>query len=270
MPKSIYTDLSFQGGAKATGLPTPTLSSDAATKAYVDSLVEGLSWKDSCRVATTAGITLSNPGTSTFDGVTLTSGDRVLVKDQSTPAENGIYVFNGSSTPMTRALDASTFNELEAAVVLVDEGSTNAGTNWRQTQVNGVIGTNNVAWTAFIATTPDATTTTAGKLELGTQAEVDAGTATGGSGASLAVTPATLASWSGRPKRYAAAVGDGSNTSYTITHNLGTRDVVVTLYTNSGDYDEVLSDLRHTDTNTVTLVFSSAPASNAYRVVILG
>lgn len=270
MPKSIYTDYSFQGGATVTGLPTPANSSDAATKSYVDALVEGVAWKDSVRAATTAAVTIANPGTSTIDGVTLTSGDRVLVKDQNTAAENGIYVFNGSSTAMTRALDASTFAELEAAVVVVEEGSTHAATSWRQTQVNGTLGSSSVSWTSFLPTTPDASTTTAGKVELGTQAEVDAGTATGGSGAALVVTPATLASWASRPLRYAAAVGDGSNTSYTITHNLGTRDVVVSLYTNSGNYDEVIADVRHSTTNTVTLVFSSAPASNAYRVVILG
>ena len=61
-----------------------------------------------------------------------------------------------------------------------------------------------------------------------------------------------------------------SNTSYTITHNLGTRDVTVAVYRNSGSYDEVVCDVNHTSTTALTLVFTSAPTSNQYRVVVLG
>jgi hypothetical protein len=67
---------------------------------------------------------------------------------------------------------------------------------------------------------------------------------------------------------YAANVGDGTATSITVTHSLGTRDVAVTLYTNSSPYDEVLVDSERTTTDTVTLKFSEAPTSNQYRVVI--
>jgi hypothetical protein len=67
---------------------------------------------------------------------------------------------------------------------------------------------------------------------------------------------------------YATNVGDGSNTTITVTHNLGTRDVHVTVYTNSGNYEENVVENRRTGVNTVDLVFSSAPALNAYRVVV--
>ena len=70
--------------------------------------------------------------------------------------------------------------------------------------------------------------------------------------------------------KYAANVGDGSATSYTITHNLGTRDVQVTVYDNSAPYAEVICDVNHATTNTVTLLFSVAPTSNQYRVVVQG
>jgi hypothetical protein len=70
--------------------------------------------------------------------------------------------------------------------------------------------------------------------------------------------------------KYGANVGDGSSTSYTITHNLNTRDVQVTLFDNSAPYAEVICDVLHTTVNTVTLQFSIAPTSNQYRVVVQG
>jgi hypothetical protein len=68
--------------------------------------------------------------------------------------------------------------------------------------------------------------------------------------------------------KYAANVGDGSATSYTITHNLGTRDIQVTVYEATGTYAEVICDVQHSTTNTATLLFSVAPTLNQYRVVI--
>ncbi len=269
MVKHIYTSYEFQGGATATGIPTPVNSSDAVPKSYVDSLSSGVSWKESARVASTANVTISNPGTAVFDGVTLSNGDRILLKDQTSAPSNGIYVFNGASSPLTRALDADVFDELEAAVITIEEGTANAGTSWRQTQVNGVIGTNDILWTPFIAATPDATTTTAGKVEIATQTEVNAGTATGGTGAPLVVTPETLNAWSGRPLRFAANVGDGSNDTFTITHNFGTRDVSVVVYKNGGNYDDVEVSVQRPSTNAISLSFApTVPTSNQFRVVI--
>jgi hypothetical protein len=68
--------------------------------------------------------------------------------------------------------------------------------------------------------------------------------------------------------KYATNVGDGTATSYTITHNLGTRDVIVSVYEGSGSYAEVICDVNHATTNTITLLFSVAPTSNQYRVVV--
>lgn len=262
MTKKIFTDFDFQSVSRVTNLPPPAASGDGVPKSYVDSLLEGLAWKDSCRVATQSNINLSSPG-STIDGVSMVSQDRVLVRSQTAGFDNGIYIWNGSAVPMTRALDANTFPELEQAITSIEEG-TSASTTYRQDQVNGTLGSSNINWITFGTVAPSATTTTAGTARIATQTEVNTGT-----DATIIVTPSTLANWSGRIKKYAISIGDGTSTSYTVTHNLGTLDVSVTVFSSSTG-DEVFTDVVHATINTVTVVFASAPASNAYRVVILG
>jgi len=263
MAKLVGTNLDFGNTARIVNLPNPQNPQDAATKAYVDSAIEGLAWKDSVRVATQGNINLSAPG-STIDGVTMNVGDRVLVRAQTNAAENGIYVWNGPSTAMTRAPDANTADELEGAVVTVEEG-TSAGATFRQTSVNFTLGTDPVNWTTFGTAAPSASETTAGVARIATQSEVDAGT-----NDSTIVTPLKLANWAGRIRKYATTIGDGTATQFTITHNLGTRDVAVSVYRLSGAYDEPLVDIEHTTTNTITIRFASAPSANSYRVVVIG
>ena len=263
MARKFFTDLDLQSTSKVINVPTPSAAGDAVPKSYVDSAIEGLAWKDSARVATQSNINLSSPG-ATIDGITMSAQDRVLVRNQSTQSQNGIYVWNGASTAMTRSLDASTFAELEQAVITVEEG-TDAGTTWRQTQVNGTIDSSNVIWSSFATAAPAASETTAGIAELATQAEVDTGTDD-----LRIITPLKLANWSGRLRKYSTSIGDGSATSYTITHSLNTRDVIIRVFPNAGNYDDVEVDVQRTSTTTATVVFATAPASNAYRVVVLG
>ena len=108
MARKFFTDLDLQSVSKVINVPTPSAAGDAVPKSYVDSAVEGLAWKDSARVSTQGDINLASPG-ATIDGITMASQDRVLVRSQTAPAENGIYVWNGAATTMTRSLDASTF-----------------------------------------------------------------------------------------------------------------------------------------------------------------
>ena len=96
------------------------------SKEYVDAVKVGLDFKDSVRVATTATVTVSGPGAA-IDGVTLSSGDRVLLKNQSTGSENGIYVFNGAASALTRATDADANAEVTSGLfTFVEEGTVNA------------------------------------------------------------------------------------------------------------------------------------------------
>jgi hypothetical protein len=134
------------GSSKITGLGTPTADGDAATKAYVDSVAQGLDVKGSCRAATTANITLS--GTQTVDGVALIAGDRVLVKDQSTAANNGIYVVASGS--WSRSADADTWAELVGAFTFVEEGTTNDNSGWVCTSpAGGTLGSTAVTFEQF-------------------------------------------------------------------------------------------------------------------------
>lgn len=255
-------DLDFQSAARIRNLPAPTAGDEPARLDDLNSAVEGLNWKDSCRVATQVNVNLSSPG-ATVDGITMASADRVLVKAQTTDSENGIYIWNGAVSAMTRALDASTAAELEQATVTVEEG-TSAGATFRQTQVNFTLGSDSVLWTSFGTSAPSASETTAGIAEIATQSETDTGTDD-----ARIVTPLKLATWSNRKRKYTATIGDGSATQIDVTHNFATRDLLVQVFQASGNYELVYCDARMPDTNTVRLNFASAPAAGALRVVIL-
>lgn len=275
------------GGFKITGLADPTSAQDAATKAYVDATAVGIEVKPSVRAATTGalpntptyangtsgvGATLtagSNAALPTIDGVTLSVNDRLLVKDQATQAQNGIYVVTavGSGAApwvLTRATDSDTTGEVSAGnITYVESGTINGAQQWIQTTTGAItMGTTAIAWTQFSGAS--ATTAGAGLTATGNVFAVGAGTGISVAADSVAIDTAVVV------RKYAASIGDGVATSFVLTHNLGTQDITVAVYTNSGAFDEVGVDVEHTSTNTCTLRFSAAPASNAYRVVVHG
>ena len=138
------------GGFSVTGLADPSGGTDATNKNYVDALVSGLSWKQAVRAATTAPVSLATDleDGDVLDGVTLATGDRVLVKDQADPIENGIYVVQASGAAV-RATDANTGPELINATVFVDAGTANADSGWTQTSTVATVGTDGIVWVQF-------------------------------------------------------------------------------------------------------------------------
>ena len=140
------------GTNKITGLGTPTDGTDAATKNYVDSAAQGIDWKASVRAATTANVTLASDleNGDVLDGVTLATGDRVLVKDQSTGSENGIYVVKVSGAP-DRSTDADAGAEVTANfAVFVEQGTVNADQGYTLTNNGSVtIGSTALVFTQF-------------------------------------------------------------------------------------------------------------------------
>lgn len=169
------------GGYRLTGLGDPQGAQDAVTKAYVDLTVQGLEPKQSVRAASTANIaTLSGP--FTLDGVALVAGDRVLVKDQTTVAQNGIYVVAAGA--WTRAVDADVWAELISAYVFVESGAVNADMGYLATvDPGGTLGTTAVTFVQF---------TGAGQILAGAGLTKSGNTLDVGAGTGIAVAADTV------------------------------------------------------------------------------
>ena len=138
----VFTNISTTTGTIST---QPSAATDIVNLLALQSYAAGISWKQPCSVATLTNITLS--GLQTIDGYTTLTGDRVLVKNQSTAANNGIYI--ASATAWTRSLDANTWNELISAISFIEYG-TQAGGAWFCTaQPGGTLGVTAVNWSQF-------------------------------------------------------------------------------------------------------------------------
>ena len=361
----------------------PTDPAHAATKGYVDAARSGLDVKQSVRAATTGPINISADleNGDVIDGVTLVTGDRVLVKNQSTGSENGIYVVVASGAA-SRATDADTSAEVTAGMfTFVSEGTTNADSGWVLTTNDTItLGTTALTFAQFsgagqvtagagltktgntidaVGTTDriivnadsiDIASTYVGQTSIVTLGTITTGTwdattvavtaggtgnesftdngilygdgsnaldvtaagtqyqvlqagsggvpefnavnlaqsaavtgqlpiANGGTSASTAVTArenlaagGTQGSGVSVPvlaRKVSKTIGNGADTSFTVQHGFGTREVLIQVY-DAATYDTVIADTVRTDTNNVTVQFSSAPDSNAYQVVVIG
>ncbi len=249
------------GSQQITGLAAPTNGTDAANKNYVDDAVAGISWKNEVRVATTAAGTLASSfaNGSSVDGVTLATNDRILIKDQATQTENGIYTVNGAGAP-TRATDADTAAELYGAAVFVTNGTANGGKRFvSSTQAPITIGSTNITFAQFDA---GAVYTAGNGLTLSTNDfNVGAGTGISVAADSVAIDTAVVV------RKYSGTIGDGSTTAIVVTHNLNTKDIQVQLRQVADDVF-VMADVTATSVNTCTITFTTAPASSAIRVTV--
>lgn len=255
---------------KIVNLGNGTATSDAINKGQLDGAVAGLSWKQAARAATTANGTLASAfaNGSVIDGVTLATGDRILLKNQTSGGENGIYTVNASGAP-TRSTDCDSAAEILAAAVFITEGTTLQDTAWvDSTNAPITLGTTATVWVQF---TGGSVTAGTGMTQSGNTLNVIAGSSpsSGGPGGGLVVAADDLAiDTDVVVRKFSASVGDGSTTSIVVTHNLNTKDATVQLYDNTTPFGQVHPEVRMTSVNTVTLVFSVAPTTNQYRVVV--
>lgn len=263
MSRKIGQDQDHEGISRILNLPAPASDNEPARRIDLNAGLEGVNWKDNVRVVAPANVNLAAPGAN-VDGIAMVAGDRFLARVQTTGPENGVYIWNGAASAATRSLDASTSDELENAIVVVDEG-TSAGTTWRQSLVNFVLGTGSPTFVSFLATSPAASETVSGILELATQAETDTGTDD-----LRAVTPLKLTTWVGRIQKFTGTIGDGAATQFDAAHNKNTRNVQVTVYRNASPWDNIGEgiDIERPDANTVRFRFSSAPSLNQFAVII--
>jgi len=233
---------------KITNVATPTTGGDAAeytwTLAQVESARQGISYKHPVRVAATTSITVASPG-ATINAVTMAASDRVLLTAQSTGSENGIYVWNGAATPMTRATDADVFSEVQDGTQVYVREGTDAEKIYRQT----------AAITSFTGQTW--TIAAAGGAYSFTAPLVD--------------TAGTVTLSNAVPRQYSTTIGDGSATSFVLTHNLNTRLIDVVVREAATPWARVYPDDAATTVNTVTVSgFTTAPTASQYTVLVIG
>lgn len=282
---------------KGINFADPTVGTDAVNLQTLRNYVAGLSWKAEVRAATTTTGTLATDyaAGSTIDGVVLAAADRILIKDQATQTQNGIYVVQATGAPV-RADDADITAELNNATVFVDDGTVNGGLLYTQTTKDPIVGTDPIVFARFAAGVTysadgngieltggvfsielDGTTlakSSAG-LRIGSGA---AGAGLGESSGVLAVNPGagiTIVSDAVAidptvvTTHYSQSIGNGSSTAIAVTHSLGTKDVSVTIRDNSTD-EVILTQWIATSTTVATINFPVAPTTSQYRVTVQG
>jgi hypothetical protein len=301
---------------RITNLASPTAATDAASKSYVDATVQGLDQKPTAQVATTAALpantyangtggigatlTATANGALTVDGYTPVVGDRILVKNETATANNGLYdvtqVGSGAAPYiLTRNVYMDAPAEFPGAFIPVeDAGTTNANSLWLCTNtVAPTVGTTAITFTqlnkgtdlqpgtgititgntvAISATyVGQASITTLGTIATGTWQGTAVAVAYGGTGAATA--PAARANL-GAVGKYTATIGDAAATTVTITqatHGLATNGSMHAECFDATTGVKVYPDITINNTNgSVSFSFTTAPAANAYRIVILG
>jgi hypothetical protein len=247
-------------GKNISGLADGTAATHAVTLQQLQAAVRGLSWKESVRAATTANINLSSAliNAASVDGVTLATGDRVLVKAQTAGAENGIYTVVASGAA-SRTPDADSVDELEAAATMVEEGTTLGNTMWVMTTDNPTLGTTTLTWAQFGG---GSTPYVAGAGLT----ESPASTFNVGAGTGITVNADDVAINTSVVARKFAANCVVTTNPQTFAHGLGTADLSVSVYEGGALRFPDIS----VDATNITVEWGGAPTAAQYRVVANG
>jgi Repeat of unknown function (DUF5907) len=289
---------------RLTSVGPPSASTDGANKQYVDDTAQGLDAKASVKAASVGNLTLS--GTQTVDGIALIANDRVLVKDQSTPSANGIYIVQAGA--WTRATDMDAWTEVPGAYTWVEQGTVNADSGWVATaDQGGTLGSTSITWTQFSGA--GSITAGAGLTKTGSTLDVGAGAGitvnadsiqvanNGITNAMLADAAVDLASadvtntlpltkggtgqTTAKAAResgllsggyYSSAThGAGATISITqATHGLRSSRGLIVQVQLEADGSILLADVTIAATGDVTVTFGASQSANTIRVTIIG
>jgi hypothetical protein len=246
--------------------PTTATSNDAAPASWVttaiNNAVQGLDIKQSVIAATVSSFNISSyvngvmetaqiPSalSSHFDGHIVNLGERVLVKNRFVMPQNGFYMV----TQVTPTVQLTRVDFLHGSViqpnafVFVEQGDTLRDTGWVLSSNSGTVGTDNIEFVQF---------SSAGVITTGTGLSR--------SGNVISVDTAVVA------RKYSVSIGNGSATTFSITHGLATEDVYVSVREAAGGKEFVLADTAVTNTNTISVTFGDIPTTNQYRVTVIG
>lgn len=297
-------------GQKITGLADGTSATDGAAWGQVQALLQGVRWLAS-RASSMANVALPPGGTTlTIDGVALANGDYVLLKNQTAPAENGLYVVSGigTSAVLTRAGEMNVAGEIDGRIVITEDG-TQAGSMWITVSEVTSLGVDPITFTRFNAATDivggsgltlsgltldvnvDGSSIEintdilrvkalgitnamlAGLIDLTSKVTGALPLVNGGLGvdASSAGGKTTARANIGSTGKYSTDItGNAVLTQFTVTHGLGTTDVHVSVWDVVAN-SMLLADVTRIDANNVRVDFSAAPANGkVYRVVVIG
>ena len=286
-------------------LPDPSMQSSAATKAYVDGVAQGLDAKQSVKCATTGNVNIASSVPATIDGVSTLAGDRILVKSQSAPAENGIYFVTIPGGFWQRTEDMDAWTDVPGAFTFVEQGTTNADTGWVCTaNTGGTLNTTAITWSQFSSagsytagnglalTGSDFSVNVdnssieinadtlrvkaagitnamlAGSIDLTTKVTGSLPVANGGTGGTTAATARanlTAVGWSTTTNPALTANVWSSN----ISHFLNTGSPVVTIR-ESGTTEGAMIDWKVADANNIQIRAAIAVSAGALQIVTHG
>lgn len=259
-------------GQRATNAADGTSATDLVTKQQLDAVQRGVDWKDSVRAASTANVTVASALTngSSMDGVTLATGDRVLLKNQTTASENGIYVVVASGAA-SRSVDADSSAEVTAGMaVSVEEGTTNGDKVYQLTTNNPItLGTTALTFSIMggSGVTQAYQTAQENGSNLTQRSTINFGTGlvasdnSGSSRTDVDIDTSVVA------RVYAADCAATTNPQ-TFTHALGTNIDVAVWESNEKVYPDITKSA--TSGGQVTIDWGSAPTAAQYRVVVIG
>lgn len=253
------------GNQRLSAIATPTNGTDAVNLDYLGAFIATGNNKGTARAAATGDVNLASPG-AVMDGVTLSSAnlDIVLLSAQTIGSQNGPYIFNGPTTPLTRATNADIAAEVRSGLfIFVSEGAVNGSNGFTLTTPNPIVlGTTSLNFTQ---------TSGAGQIIAGLGITKAGNILNAGAGVGILVNPDDITiDTSIVARKYQQTIGDSTATVITVTHGLNNPTPAWSMSQVASPFIGVTPPVAFPTANTVTFTFSLAPTTNQYRVTLIG